>query len=64
MFRLDGKRVVVIGGSAGMGLAIAEMAIDCGAEVAIAARNPERLAAAAQALAARGGGAPCPLGRS
>jgi NAD(P)-dependent dehydrogenase (short-subunit alcohol dehydrogenase family) len=55
MFRLDGKRVVVIGGSAGMGLAIAEMAIDCGAEVAIAARNPERLAAAAQALAARGG---------
>jgi NAD(P)-dependent dehydrogenase (short-subunit alcohol dehydrogenase family) len=54
MFRLDGKKVVVVGGSAGMGLATAEMAIDCGAEVAIAARNPERLAAAAKALTARG----------
>ena len=54
MFRLDGKKVVVVGGSAGIGLATAEMAIKCGAEVAIAARNLERLAAAAQALAARG----------
>ena len=54
MFRLDGKKVVIVGGSAGMGLATAEMAIDCGAEIAIAARNPERLAAAAEALTARG----------
>jgi NAD(P)-dependent dehydrogenase (short-subunit alcohol dehydrogenase family) len=54
MFRLDGKKVVVVGGSAGMGLATAEMAIDCGAEVALAARSPDRLAAAAEALAARG----------
>ena len=44
MFRLDGTKVVVIGGSAGMGLATAKLAIDCGAEVAIAARSPERLA--------------------
>jgi len=55
MFRLDGARVVVIGGSAGMGLATAKLAIDCGAEVAIAARNPERLAAAAETLTVRGG---------
>jgi NAD(P)-dependent dehydrogenase (short-subunit alcohol dehydrogenase family) len=54
MFRLDGKKVVVVGGSAGMGLATAQMAIELGAEVAIAARTPERLAAAAEALAARG----------
>jgi NAD(P)-dependent dehydrogenase (short-subunit alcohol dehydrogenase family) len=53
MFRLDGKKVVVIGGSAGMGLATAEMSIECGADVVIAARNPERLAAAAAKLAAR-----------
>jgi len=54
MIRLDGKKVVVVGGSAGMGLATAEKAVECGAEVAIAARNPERLAAAAAMLAARG----------
>ncbi len=54
MFRLDGKKVVVIGGSAGMGLATAELAMECGADAVIAARNPERLAAAAQRLAARG----------
>ena len=54
MFSLDGRKVVVVGGSAGMGLATAAMAIECGAEVVLAARNPERLAAAAQLLAARG----------
>jgi len=54
MFSLEGKKVVVVGGSAGMGLATAAMAIECGAEVVIAARNPQRLAAAAQTLAARG----------
>ena len=54
MFTLDGKKVVIVGGSAGMGLATAEMAIDRGAEVVIAARNPARLAAAAEILAARG----------
>jgi NAD(P)-dependent dehydrogenase (short-subunit alcohol dehydrogenase family) len=56
MFSLEGKKVVVIGGSAGMGLATAAMAIECGAEVVIAARNPGRLAAAARSLAARGKG--------
>jgi len=54
MFRLDGKKVVVVGGSAGMGLATAEMAMEYGAEVVIAARDPKRLAAAAERLAAHG----------
>jgi NAD(P)-dependent dehydrogenase (short-subunit alcohol dehydrogenase family) len=52
---LDGRKVVVIGGSAGMGLATAEMAIDEGAEVAIAARGRERLEAAAAGLSGRAG---------
>ena len=55
MGRLDGKKVLVIGGSAGMGYAIAEMAVDEGADVAIAARGLERLQDAAQRLEARGG---------
>ncbi|MFM8990462.1 MAG: SDR family NAD(P)-dependent oxidoreductase, partial [Alphaproteobacteria bacterium] len=52
-FRLDGRKVLVIGGSAGMGLATAELAADHGADLAIAARNPGRLEAAAKALEAR-----------
>lgn len=55
-FSLDGRKVVVIGGSAGMGLATAELAVDHGASVAIAARNRPRLEAAAAALEARAGG--------
>ncbi len=54
MFDLREKKVVVIGGSAGMGLATAEMAIDAGADLAIAARGVERLKQAAEALAERG----------
>lgn len=56
MFDLKGKKVVVIGGSAGMGLATAELAVDAGAEVAIAARGRERLEKAAAALTERGKG--------
>jgi NAD(P)-dependent dehydrogenase (short-subunit alcohol dehydrogenase family) len=55
MFSLDGRKVVIIGGSYGMGYATALMAIDAGAAVAIAARGADKLAAAAQALQARGG---------
>ena len=54
MFDLAGKKVVVIGGSAGMGLATAEMAVDAGADLAIAARGPERLQLAAASLSERG----------
>jgi NAD(P)-dependent dehydrogenase (short-subunit alcohol dehydrogenase family) len=55
MFRLDGQKVVIIGGSYGMGLATAEMAQAAGAEVALAARGRENLERAAAELAARSG---------
>lgn len=52
---LSGRKVVVIGGSAGIGYASAEMALDAGAEVAIAARGEERLKGAAERLSAKSG---------
>jgi NAD(P)-dependent dehydrogenase (short-subunit alcohol dehydrogenase family) len=55
MFSMDKQKVVIIGGSYGMGLATAEMAVDAGAEVAIAARGADKLAAASAALERRGG---------
>jgi len=51
---LGGKKVVVVGGSSGIGLATAEMAKAQGAEVVIASRNAERLKAAAERLGAEG----------
>ncbi len=47
---LAGKKVVVVGGSSGIGLATAELAKSEGAEVAIASRNAERLQTAAAKL--------------
>jgi NAD(P)-dependent dehydrogenase (short-subunit alcohol dehydrogenase family) len=44
---LDNKTVVVIGGSSGMGLAVAESASRSGARVVIASRSQDKLAAAA-----------------
>ncbi|MFI9511324.1 SDR family oxidoreductase [Nocardia sp. NPDC052566] len=44
------ERVVVVGGSSGMGLALATALVAEGAEVTIAARSAERLAAAERAL--------------
>jgi NAD(P)-dependent dehydrogenase (short-subunit alcohol dehydrogenase family) len=58
MFDLKGKKVVVIGGSGGMGLATAEAAVDAGADVAIAARTEATLKAAAAALTERGARVP------
>jgi len=55
MFSMTKQKVVIIGGSYGMGLATAEMAIAAGAEVAIAARGADKLAAASAALERRGG---------
>jgi len=51
---LSGKRAVVTGGSRGIGFAIADALAAEGAEIAIAARDPDRLAAAAGQLRQRG----------
>jgi NAD(P)-dependent dehydrogenase (short-subunit alcohol dehydrogenase family) len=55
MFTLAGQKVVIIGGSYGMGLATAELAQAAGAEVAIAARGREGLEQAAARLSAGSG---------
>jgi NAD(P)-dependent dehydrogenase (short-subunit alcohol dehydrogenase family) len=47
---LQDKNVVVIGGSSGIGFAVAKLASEAGAKVFIGARNENRLAAAAQKL--------------
>jgi len=51
----DGKVALVTGGSAGLGLAIAEALVRQGARVAIAARDERRLQSAVAALQASGG---------
>src|SRR5262249_27683222 len=48
--QLAGKKVVVVGGSSGIGLATAELAKAEGAEVVIASRSAEKLDAAAKKL--------------
>ena len=50
---LVGKKVVVVGGSSGIGLSTAELAKSEGADVVIASRNAERLKAAADKLGAK-----------
>jgi NAD(P)-dependent dehydrogenase (short-subunit alcohol dehydrogenase family) len=54
---LQGQTVVVIGGSAGIGLETARRARAEGAEVILTGRDPERLERAAQELGARGSSA-------
>ena len=49
---LEGQTVVVVGGSGGIGLATAQQARAAGADVILAARNPDRLDAAARELGA------------
>ena len=51
---LKGKRIIVTGGSRGIGRSITAAFLDEGARVAICARNPEGLEAAAKELAAQG----------
>ena len=54
---LAGQRVLVTGGSSGIGLAVAEGLVQAGARVAILARNELGLAAAKRKLGERGGDA-------
>jgi NAD(P)-dependent dehydrogenase (short-subunit alcohol dehydrogenase family) len=51
--QLAGKKVVVVGGSSGIGLATAELAKKSGAEVVIASRSAEKLNAAAGRIGAK-----------
>lgn len=49
---LAGKKVVVVGGSSGIGLATAELTKSEGADVVVASRNADRLKAVAEKLGA------------
>ena len=51
---LAGKKVVVVGGSSGIGLSTAEMAKAQGAEVIIASRSADKVKAAADEIGAKG----------
>jgi NAD(P)-dependent dehydrogenase (short-subunit alcohol dehydrogenase family) len=52
--KLDGQRVLVIGGSSGIGLAVAQAALERGARVTIASSSPEKLRNATDRLGAEG----------
>ena len=49
--RFAGKYIVILGGTSGIGLAVARGAIDEGATVCIASKQPERVEHARAALA-------------
>ena len=50
MAPLKGQKIVVVGGSSGIGLGVAKAALESGAEVVIVGRSPQKLQAAEQAL--------------
>src|SRR6266487_4632103 len=55
LFDVRGTRVVVTGAASGLGFAMAEVLADCGAHVTLADVAKERLDAATERLARRGG---------
>src|SRR5215469_11648362 len=54
---LDGKVVLITGGTDGLGAALADRLVEEGARVAVCGRDPDRLAATQQRLRAAGGDA-------
>lgn len=50
MTSLVDRKVIVIGGSSGIGLGVAEAALNCGAKVVIVSRSPAKLQAAERTL--------------
>ncbi|MGH8328000.1 MAG: SDR family oxidoreductase [Steroidobacteraceae bacterium] len=54
---LDGQRIVIIGGSSGIGFAVAALGCELGAKVVIASRNKERVDAAVTRLNGTSGAA-------
>jgi NAD(P)-dependent dehydrogenase (short-subunit alcohol dehydrogenase family) len=54
--RLEGRRIVVLGGSSGIGYAVAEYAVHEGAHVVIASSNAQRVTAAAESLGTKAEG--------
>ena len=50
---LENKKIVVVGGSSGIGYAVAQKALNAGAQVVIASRSNERLNTAARQLGER-----------
>lgn len=56
LFDLDGRTAIVTGGTRGIGLAIAEALVQCGANVCVASRKPDACVHAADKLRSLGGG--------
>lgn len=54
MHTLNGRKLLVVGGTSGMGLETARMALEQGASVVIVGRSPEKTAAARTALSELG----------
>ncbi|CDX22442.1 Short-chain dehydrogenase/reductase SDR [Mesorhizobium plurifarium] len=54
MTSLNGKKIIVVGGSSGIGFGVAAAALESGAEVVIAGRSADKLKAATKRLAGAG----------